>query len=564
MPPQPTILEQLSWLHRFQGYFDPGHAVWAAQKLLEGLDPSQDPQSSARINLATGLLRQALVLNPCDPNVRSLLRKLLPMCGSSPAFQAWFDTLPKDTSGLTMEHALPRIEQCDEDPRHLEHILDSTPDPLTLFLGLTKFWQWGKKGHFEKWSERFIKRPFGPAAAPLLAWAAWKSGDEERARSLLNQGAESFLSLNLQAELALKHGSADTARMCWLRSLTWEPHQPHVRYRLWELDQPAPDPALVEKNKVHIGFYTFNKLETTLRTLKSLLASRIGPAQTTRITLLNNGSTTFTPDELDSAVKAIAQGRPVTILHLPVNIGAPAARNWLFSLPATREADYLAYLDDDVLLPNDWLNCYLQDFQLFPKAVVIGPKGVNPGDIRTVQYVYRFFQETGEQKIRFTNNAPLFMDLGQFDHRRPCLSVMGCCHLFDLRKWNRLEVPAFDVRFSPSQVDDLEHDIQIWKAGGQAVYDGRVEVVHLQDAGRQAPKTKASWAHVWGNHMKMEHKFTAPELADIDRQSRAADQAFWQDAVLKGRAPSEASDSQTHEAGCPCKKSENTLKVIPA
>ncbi|WP_045221207.1 glycosyltransferase [Desulfonatronum thioautotrophicum] len=528
MHQHPTILDHISWLHRFQGYFDPGHAVWAAQKLLDGLDPSRDPQSAARIDLAAGLLRQALILNPCDPNVRGLLGQLLPMSGSSPDFQAWFDALPQVSSELTMEQAHPLIEQCGDDPAHLGQVLTTSGEPLLRFLGLTKFWQWGEKEWFEKWTERFSQGPYGPATAPLLAWAAWKSGDQDRTREMLSQGPESFLSLNLRAELALQEGASDTARMFWLRSLAWEPHQPHLRYRLWELDQPKPDPNLVERTKVHIGFYTFNKLETTLRTLESLLASRIGPAHTT---LLNNGSTAFSPEELDGAVLAVAQGRAVNVIHLPVNIGAPAARNWLYTLPETREADYLAYLDDDVLLPRDWLACYLQDFQLFPKAVVVGPKGVNPGKIRTIQYVYRYFQETGDKTIRFTNNAPLFMDLGQFDSRRPCLSVMGCCHLFDLKKWNRLNLPGFDVRFSPSQVDDLEHDIQIWKAGGQAMYDGRVEVIHLQDAGRQAQKSKASWAHVWGNHMKMEHKFTERELAEIDRESRGADQAFWRETV---------------------------------
>jgi GT2 family glycosyltransferase len=530
MPQQPTTLDHISWLHRFQGYFDPGHAVWAAQKLLEGLDPSQDPKATARIDLAAGLLRQALVLNPCDPNARDLLRQLLPMAGSSPDFQAWFAALPRAASGLTMEQAHPLIEQCGDDPAHLEQVLTTSGEPLVQFLGLTKFWQWGEKERFERWAERFTQGPYGPATAPLLAWATWKSGDADRARELLNQGPESFLSLNLRAELALREGGADTARVHWLRSLAWEPHQPHLRYRLWELDQPKPDPALVDKSKVHIGFYAFNKLETTLRTLDSLLASHIGPA---RITLLNNGSTAFTPEELDTAVQALAQGRPVTIIHLPVNIGAPAARNWLFTLPETREADYLAYLDDDVLLPRDWLACYLQNFQLFPRAVVVGPKGVNPGDIRTIQYVYRYFQETGHKTIRFTNNAPLFMDLGQFDFRRPCLSVMGCCHLFDLKKWERLGLPGFDVRFSPSQVDDLEHDIQIWKVGGQAVYDGRVDVVATSHVHHRAPQDAAWNAHVLGNHIKMEHKFTERELADIDQESRGADLAFWQDEVMK-------------------------------
>jgi GT2 family glycosyltransferase len=163
----------------------------------------------------------------------------------------------------------------------------------------------------------------------------------------------------------------------------------------------------------------------------------------------------------------------------------------------------------------------------------VGPKGLNPNPFRTIQYIYRYFEEVGEHKIRFTNNAPMNLDLGQFDGRRPCLSVMGCCHMFDRRKLERLGVPDFDVRFTPSQVDDLERDIQIWKHGGRVLYDGRVEVVHMQDAGRAAPKTEASWGHVWGNHMKMEFKLTGRELRSIDEQVLAVEEKHWQTCLAE-------------------------------
>jgi len=128
MPQQPTTLDHISWLHRFQGYFDPGHAVWAAQKLLEGLDPSQDPKATARIDLAAGLLRQALVLNPCDPNARDLLRQLLPMAGSSPDFQAWFAALPRAT-WLVTKHKAPVKTKAGSIITRLRTTRSSRPEP---------------------------------------------------------------------------------------------------------------------------------------------------------------------------------------------------------------------------------------------------------------------------------------------------------------------------------------------------------------------------------------------------------------------------------------------------
>ena len=361
---------------------------------------------------------------------------------------------------------------------------------------------------------------------PLLAWGLHALGQDDAA--IIKNGPPSFLGEALKAHLAGQDG--DRALLHLQRALELEPSLPHLVERIAQLDlltRPLPDP---NDFRVHILFYSFNKLETTIATLRSLLASDIGPA---KITLLNNGSTAFDPEEFSAAVASVAQGRAVELIHLPVNIGAPAARNWLYRLPQVQEADYVAFLDDDVLLPSSWLRMYLQDMADHPEVCAVGPKGLNPNPFRTIQYIWRYFEEAGERKIRFTNNAPMNLDLGQYDGRRPCLSVMGCCHMFDRRKLARLGVPDFDVRFTPSQVDDLERDIQIWKHGGQVLYDGRVEVVHMQDAGRTAPKTEAAWGHVWGNHMKMEFKFTGRELRDIDEKVRAVEEKHWQDCLAK-------------------------------
>ncbi len=128
------------------------------------------------------------------------------------------------------------------------------------------------------------------------------------------------------------------------------------------------------------------------------------------------------------------------MVSLPVNIGAPAARNCLWELPHVRQADYVAYLDDDALLPADWLRTYLQTAREFPQAAVIGPKVLNLGALPSVQYAAWYFSQTGDRLIRFSSTAPLVWDMGQYDYRRPCLSVMGCCHMFDRQACERLQV----------------------------------------------------------------------------------------------------------------------------
>ena len=113
---------------------------------------------------------------------------------------------------------------------------------------------------------------------------------------------------------------------------------------------PPPGPVL-------IMLYTWNKAADLDATLASLFASDLaaaGPgadAARARVMVLDNGSTDETPRVLDRWRNSHGLLR----VDLPVNIGAPAARNWLAATPEARAAETLVFLDDDVDLPADWL-----------------------------------------------------------------------------------------------------------------------------------------------------------------------------------------------------------------
>lgn len=502
-------------LHRLHGYFEPAHAMWACQKLLE-----QETPSSMR--LAASLLRQAGDICPYDQNLEKLANALAARNQIPPPFPG-----PSRPEDIPLHEAMNLVDSNRDSMDKLVTLFRTSPSPSVRHLCLSAIWRDGTDPdifleHIQGVAEDHVR------SRPFFAWAAYRLGHPQIALDLLDHSPASWLGYNLRGHLASDR--TDTALEYWQASLAMEPAQPHLIERLAQLEllsRTLPDPV---QHAAHVLFYTFNKLDTTLATLRSLLESDIGLA---RITILNNGSTTFSPEAFSSGVARIAQGREVEVLQLPVNIGAPAARNWLYRLPHVQEADYIAFLDDDVLLPRNWLRMYIQDLCDYPDTCAVGPKGINPTPFRTIQYVYRYFQEVGEHKIRFSNNAPMVFDLGQYDGRRPCLSVMGCCHMFDRKRMARLGVPDFDVRFTPSQVDDLERDIQIWKHGGRVLYDGRVEVVHMQDAGRAAPKTEASWGHVWGNHMKMEFKFSGRELKDIHERVQTVEEKHWRDCLEK-------------------------------
>ena len=251
--------------------------------------------------------------------------------------------------------------------------------------------------------EAFLLKAFrGPAA---LAWLGetWEElaamGDHELARRLLALAApKGPLGLRLRAELAFHQGSTDEA-LALAQGLTATPFAPFGDYlaahlqgraglreqaaatlaglwrdmpwhtnltlKLFDLASPKDNVAL-PPDPTAILVYSWNKADLLRQTLESVFAGDIGGNP---VFVLDNGSTDATPDML--AHMAARYGPRLTLVRLPVNVGAPAARNWLLSLPQVRAQAYAAFLDDDVLLPGNWLATLLAAAQE-PPAVRSG------------------------------------------------------------------------------------------------------------------------------------------------------------------------------------------------
>lgn len=489
----------------FFGSLPLDYSFWFAKQILD--------QSNSNISLAFLVLAQNLVKNPFDKTHFQTVESLLGKVTIDHGYKGWLIENKEQIKkfwGLTTDKILSLLEATKNDPAVLKRIFFENNHPHIRWHILFRIWRLGDADLLKNLGQIFAKEC--DYFRVLWNWIKFRLGLD--IDITLEKRNRTYLDYNLLAEIFFKQGEVEEAVKYWLLSLKFDPSQIYLIYRIYESFQISNLPNINDYN-IHIVLYTYNKLDTTFRTLNSLLNSDIGNS---KITLLNNGSTKFSPSILEDKIKQLDGFNKINLIHLPVNIGAPAARNWLWNLPDSQEADFVVFLDDDVLLPHEWLKFYIQDFLNFPNIVVVGPKVVNPNGLRTIQYVFRYFQEIGRYKIRFTANSPEQIDWGQYDYRRPCLSVMGCCHMFDVRRWKQKQIPWFDVRFSPSQVDDLEHDLQIWLQGGEVLYDGRVEVMHLQDAGKNAIKDRASWAHVWGNHMKMEAKFMEKELITINNR----------------------------------------------
>ncbi|NHZ47052.1 glycosyltransferase [Nitratidesulfovibrio liaohensis] len=312
--------------------------------------------------------------------------------------------------------------------------------------------------------------------------------------------------LNCAAELAVRTGGRAAGMDFYRTSLRLNPTQIPVALRLRELEQPfvtPPDALDPAGGPVAIFLYSWNKRDLLEQTLRSLAASETGEAS---VTLLLNGCTDGSA-EMAAALNASLFGGRMEIIDLPVNVGAPAARNWLLHTPHGREAAFVAFLDDDVEVPANWLSTLVSVLRANPRAGVAGAKTVFPGTPRRLQYLYRNVSVAQPGLLRISLDTPNFnYDGGFYDYIRPTANVMGCCHVFTRAALDA--VRDFDLRFSPSQMDDIAHDLDLCLHGFEVVYCGLVSCVHHQMSGVGIGNVHAArMGNVLGNDVKFYYRF---------------------------------------------------------
>ncbi len=420
----------------------------------------------------------------------------------------------------------------------------------------------------------FLERALpGPGGLSLLgdAWEDFVSlEDHELAQCLLKTSVEEpRLRARLEAELAL-HQARPQAALDLARSLADTPFAPfgaslagHILSSAGQREQALPLLSALWKatpwntnltlrvndlaflppegplpaTSTAILVYTWNKAELAGQTLDSVFASDIGD---NRVFVLNNGSSDDTAALLAAKREEYGPGR-LHVETLPINVGAPAARNWLLALPEVRACSHAAFLDDDVLLPADWLTRLLSAAARHPECGTIGcairdsapPRRLQSADYHILHRQPEREEEPGE-RVRIFNNCTASLDLGLFAYERPCLSVSGCCHLLDLSALDA--VGGFDVRFTPTQFDDLDRDLRSWLAGRPCLYTGHLAIDHVQRSSLRQASSPAQVAHILGNKIKLDGKYDDKSLDAVIAGNFAL---AWQDLLAKHAALTE-------------------------
>lgn len=348
----------------------------------------------------------------------------------------------------------------------------------------------------------------------------------EKALNIWNGCDKSVLKNNemLCAYLGLAYlgcGKKDEALDLLKLSLAHDKNQVPIQELIKELENPfkVDDNALKDK-KITVCLYSYNKADLLKSTLESLCESQIGDSD---IVVLLNGCKDNSRELFDQ-VKEKYPDIPIDLIEMPVNVGAPAARNYLVDYTLKkRKNDYVAFLDDDVTIPVDWLKSLVTALESDGEAGAVGCKILNPED-SSLQYIFRDVSIAKPGVLRLSFTAPLWnLDNGLYNVCREVDTVMGCCHL--IRTECLEKVPEFDIRFSPSQLDDVAFHLDLRLLGYKILYLGQLSCVHHRSTGFLKNKGKTTTnGNSYGNDVKFYYRF-APMLEKMSgwQQRRNSD-----------------------------------------
>lgn len=212
---------------------------------------------------------------------------------------------------------------------------------------------------------------------------------------------------------------------------------------------------------------TMNNGERLKITLEKLLASDYSCI---KIYVYNNASNDCTKLLLDEFCNKY---KNIFVINSPVNIGIPSALNWLF---AVSNSPVVLRIDDDVDIEKNTITDLLNSLKLTPYAGIASPKiiAINSSG-RNVQYagVYGLYPKPEEDilsDIYLTRIAggPILM------YKRDVINKVG----------------VWDIQYSPSQIEDIEHAFRVFFAGYDIIYNGKIVTYHMDKGEEYISLTK--------------------------------------------------------------------------
>lgn len=330
-------------------------------------------------------------------------------------------------------------------------------------------------------------------------------------------------------KLAFLQGYQEKTINMWLKSIVVRPWNINLILRTYDVLKGIREEKIYPAGKIVICFYSYNKCNELNKAIGALVESDI---RDSKIIVLINGSTDGSFEMVCAWQERLGKDK-MEVIFTPVNIGAPAARNWLMHHPIVKSSDWIVYLDDDAIVPKDWLYRFGTAISLYPDAGVYGCKIVDAVSPYVIQCVDNHLQKPPE--FKHSSGSEFYcqivghygeLDMGDFDYIRPCAQVSGCCHIFNVK--TLFECGDFDLRFSPSQHDDLDHNFRSILMKKLPVYTGHLVVKHMNITGKE--QNKAQRGSERGNRVKLYFKHMGKPFRDMFHLEM---KILWEDLIKK-------------------------------
>ena len=224
------------------------------------------------------------------------------------------------------------------------------------------------------------------------------------------------------------------------------------------------------------------------------------------IIIVNNGSG---KNETKSYLRKIGKHPKITIIEYTKEFNFSAINNY-----ATKYAsgEYLLFLNDDVVVTNEWMQGLVETMQVYPKCGAVGCK---------LLLMNNTLQEAG--CIIWKDGSTLGYGRGD-DPKKPEYSYLrevdfcsAACLL--VRKDVFKQVDGFDERYHPAYYEDSDFGLKIWNAGYKYIFQPKVELYHTE-YGSHSPlksfdimkKNQKIFSEKWKKQLKEKFSFSAENI----------------------------------------------------
>jgi len=219
---------------------------------------------------------------------------------------------------------------------------------------------------------------------------------------------------------------------------------------------------------VDICIVTWNNIVLLKRMMESLSLTEY-PKEKIKVFITDNGSKDGTVGYLRELENKFTF--EVRNEFLPINSGVTYGLNLAIIKGC---GELVARLDDDVILPANWLKELAKIFLKRPYCGMAGPKILNDNSANTIQCSdFRMYPSYSAHENEIDN--------GQAGYISRTVHIKGCCNLYRRDVFNNCGL--LDIRFSPSQFDDPDHQIAVLARGYEIIYNGHVGVIHKINSG---------------------------------------------------------------------------------